>query len=182
MKLSRIFKNRYIQLGVASLSGAVLCYFLLPTKEITKTETVVEVQEKIVTVEVEKIVERVVERESESREAENKKVRKEMRPDGTVIEESETSRVSETLEKSLEAERARSKEAIATLEKSHREEVKKLKLSLNPKKFLLYGGVGLEDLRPQYVLGASYTFLGPLSVGLQYTSDNSVFATIGLQF
>lgn len=156
--------------------------------------TPAEINIKTETIEVEKIVavEKVVYVKEETRKTDSKKItetKKTTKPDGTVIEETKESNQDTTFSDNSQKvikDKAIIKENISTntkkTEKKH--DTKKAHVSIlagvDSKEFN-----GIEDLVPQemvYGIHASYSFFGPISVGMFGTTSKEFGLSVGLDF
>lgn len=158
--------------------------FLTPAEVSIKTETV-EV-EKVVT------VEKVVYVKEEIRKTDSKKVtetKKITKPDGTVIEETKESNQDTTFSDNSEkvaTDKSVTKEetTVHTKDVERKYDTKKAHVSLLAG--VDTGGFsGIRSLKPSvvvYGLHASYSFFGPISVGVFGTSTKEVGASVGLDF
>ena len=181
-----ILTNRYAQLGLAFVIGGTVATFMLPTKEIIKKETVVET--KVVTVEkkVVQYVDRVVYRDRDTAETAKTVTHRVTSPDGTITEDIITESTAATVDRLVAQER----EAIDAEYKAREEAKSKSetyeKVKLNPKRFNLFGGMGIDPtniLGPQiYLGGMNATIWGPFTLGLVGSSQPMVGLTIGITF
>lgn len=184
--LKKIFSNRVGLAVLAFIVGGIVTSLFLPEKiKIEKEIEVVEV-EKIIEKEVVKWKEKIVEVEKEVKIKEKVTKQKVTYPDGKIVETEIYESESEQIDRIRDLERERYNEILVQRESEFKRKEKELKEIYNPKRFIIYGGVGtavdsLTEL-PHYLVGTQYTLWGPITIGIQADSESRIAGTVGIRF
>jgi hypothetical protein len=175
--MKKLLKSKYTWFVICFVAGGICATFILPEKiTIKKEKEIVEV-EKVVEVEVEKVVVKEV--------VVHKKVRvvkrREVFPDGHIIEEE----VYESEAEQIDRIAAEYKEKLAAKEAELKRKEMYLKEHLNPKPMYLYAGVGADPfnpLKPMYMAGVQKPIFGPIILGGFVDSNRNIGITLGVRF
>ena len=155
--MENILKSRVFLVIVAFVAGGFVSHILTPEKIVEKEVEVVKWQTKEVEKEVVKWKTKIVKEEVKVTVSEKKIKRKETFPDGHTIEEEIYESNSEQVARIEEQEKQKYNEKIAYLEQEYQNQIKSLKIHLNPKPFNLFAGVNTNLTR--------FNTMGP-SVGI----------------
>jgi hypothetical protein len=174
--LKAIWNSRVGLAVVMFLAGGIATYLFMPEKikvEI-KTETII--VEKI----VEKEVIKVVEKEVIKYEKVKVVKRKTTWPDGKIEEEEIYESESQQIDRMTE----KYQELLKESEQKWEEKYSYLKEQTNPKRFNIFGGLGLnlDVMKRSYVFGLNASFYGPFTMGVVGTTNGGLYGTVGLRF
>jgi len=175
-KVKQIWESRLGLAVIMFLAGGIITYLFMPEKikiEIKKETVVVE---KIVEKEVIKFVDKEVVKYEKVKVVKNKITW----PDGK-IEESE---VYESESEQLERLKETYSELLKSKEKQLEEKYSYLKEQTNPKRFDIFGGLGLDldVMKRNYVFGINASFYGPFTLGIIANTTGNLYGTVGFRF
>ena len=183
--IKKVLTNRVGQIVVAVVATGIITAMFLPEKTVIKIETQVVYKDKIVEKEVIKYVDREVIKTVTVVEKVRVVKRKETWPDGHIIEDEIYESESEQVARVTEQEKEKYQQQLAVATKEFEQKETYLKETLNPHKFGIYGGAGvnLAAFKERfYVAGVQGQVWGPLMVGMEVVTPRGGAVTLGFRF